>query len=64
MTLSGCFTGRAICIICHDLILYYTETMAQRILVYSVYLYYTVCYFTGIFYAVVRHISMLFIDTE
>ena len=27
-------------------------------------MYYTVCYFTGIFYAVVRHISMLFIDNK
>ena len=26
--------------------------------------YYTVCYFTCTFYAVVRHISMLFIDNE
>ena len=26
--------------------------------------YYTVCYFTGIFYAVVRQISMLFIDNK
>ena len=25
-------------------------------------MYYTVCYFTGIFYAVVKQISMLFID--
>ena len=25
---------------------------------------YTVCYFTGIFYAVVREISMLFIDNK
>ena len=25
---------------------------------------YTVCYFTGIFYAVVRQISMLFIDSK
>ena len=28
------------------------------------FMYYTVCYFTGIFYAVVRHISMLFIDSK
>ena len=28
------------------------------------FMYYTVCYFTGIFYAVVRHISMLFIANE
>ena len=27
-------------------------------------MYYTVCYFTGIFYAVVRKISMLFIDNK
>ena len=27
-------------------------------------MYYTVCYFTGIFYAVVRQISMLFIDNR
>ena len=27
-------------------------------------LYYTVCYFAGIFYAVVRHISVLFIDNK
>ena len=27
-------------------------------------MYYTVCYFTGIFYAVVRQISMLFIDNK
>ena len=27
-------------------------------------MYYTVYYFTGIFYAVVRHISMLFIDNK
>ena len=26
--------------------------------------YYTVCYFTSIFYAVVRQISMLFIDSK
>ena len=26
--------------------------------------YYTVCYFTGIFYAVVRQISILFIDNK
>ena len=26
--------------------------------------YYTVCYFTGIFYAVVRQISMLFVDSR
>ena len=28
------------------------------------FMYYTVCYFTGIFYAVVRYISMLFIDNK
>ena len=28
------------------------------------FMYYTVCYFTGIFHAVVRHISMLFIDNK
>ena len=28
------------------------------------FMYYTVCYFTGIFYAVVRQISMLFIDNQ
>ena len=28
------------------------------------FMYYTVCYFTGIFYAVVRQISMLFIDNK
>ena len=28
------------------------------------FMYYTVCYFTGIFYAVVRQISMLFIDNN
>ena len=28
------------------------------------FMYYTVCYFTGIFYAVVRQIYMLFIDNE
>ena len=28
------------------------------------FMYYTVCYFTGIFYAVVRQISMLFIDNR
>ena len=27
-------------------------------------MYYTVCYFTGIFYAVVKQISMLFIDNK
>ena len=27
-------------------------------------MHYTVCYFTGIFYTVVRHISMLFIDNK
>ena len=27
-------------------------------------MYYTVCYFTGTFYAVVRQISMLFIDNK
>ena len=27
-------------------------------------MYYTVCYLTGIFYAVVRQISMLFIDNK
>ena len=27
-------------------------------------MYYTVCYFTGIVYAVVRQISMLFIDDK
>ena len=27
-------------------------------------MYYLVCYFTGIFYAVVRQISMLFIDNK
>ena len=27
-------------------------------------MYYAVCYFTGIFYAVVRQISMLFIDDK
>ena len=26
--------------------------------------YYTVCYFTSIFYAVVRHISVLFVDNK
>ena len=26
--------------------------------------YYTVCYFTGIFYAIVRNISVLFIDNK
>ena len=28
------------------------------------FMYYTVCYFTGIFYAFVRQISMLFIDNK
>ena len=28
------------------------------------FMYYTVCYFTGIFYAVVRQISILFIDNK
>ena len=28
------------------------------------FMYYTMCYFTDIFYAVVRQISMLFIDTK
>ena len=28
------------------------------------FMYYTVCCFTGLFYAIVRHISMLFIDNE
>ena len=28
------------------------------------FMYYTVCYFTGIFYAVVRQSSMLFIDNK
>ena len=28
------------------------------------FMYYTVCYFTGIFYAVVRQILMLFIDNK
>ena len=28
------------------------------------FMYYTVCYCTGIFYAVVRQISMLFIDNK
>ena len=28
------------------------------------FMYYTVCYFTGIFYAVVRHISMSLIDNK
>ena len=28
------------------------------------FMYYTVCYFTGILYAVVRQISMLFIDNK
>ena len=28
------------------------------------FMYYTACYFTGIFYAVVRQISMLFIDNK
>ena len=32
--------------------------------VYLCFMYYTVCYFTGIFYAVVRQISMLFIDNK
>ena len=27
-------------------------------------MYYTVCYLTGVFYAVVRQISMLFIDNK
>ena len=36
----------------YDLILYLCST------------YYTVCYLTGIFYAVVRQISMLFIDNK
>ena len=27
-------------------------------------MYYTVCYFTGLFYAVVRQISMLFVDNK
>ena len=31
---------------------------------YLVLMYYTVCYLTGIFYAVVRQISMLFIDNN
>ena len=28
------------------------------------FMYYTVCYFTGIFYAVLKQISMLFIDNK
>ena len=32
--------------------------------VYDAFVYYTVCYFTGIFYAVVKQISMVFIDNK
>ena len=28
------------------------------------FMYYCVCYFTGIFYAVIRHISMLLVDNK
>ena len=29
-----------------------------------IFMYYTMCYFTGLFYAVVRQISMLFVDNK
>ena len=35
-----------------------------RSMILSVFMYYTVCYFIGISYAVVRQISMLFIDNK
>jgi len=34
------------------------------LILYLCIMYYTVCYLTGIFYAVVRQISMLFIDNK
>ena len=34
------------------------------LILYLCIMYYTVCYLTGIFYAVVRQISMLFIDNN
>ena len=34
------------------------------LILYLCVMYYTVCYLTGIFYAVVRQISMLFIDNK
>ena len=34
------------------------------LILYLCIIYYTVCYLTGIFYAVIRQISMLFIDNK
>ena len=39
----------------------YTEFYNTCVLIF---MHYTVCYFTGIFYAVVKQISMLFIDNK
>ena len=51
----------------YDLILYLWKFLMRyiKIFIHSfMFMYYTICYFTGIFYAVVRQISMLFIDNK
>ena len=40
------------------------HTHAHTVFCVLMFMYYTVCYFTGIFYAVERQISMLFIDNK
>ena len=45
-----------------------TRLKDKVLCVYSIhvlmFMYYTVCYFTGLFYAIVRQISVLFIDNK
>ena len=57
MTLPGQLSAN------RDTVYWYLHYIYDLIL-YLCIMYYTVCYLTGIFYAVVRQISMLFIDNE
>ena len=45
-------------------LLYWYLYYIYDLILYLCIMYYTVCYLTGIFYAVVRQISMLFIDNK
>ena len=57
-----CVTGRVDCFrVCVPSRL---EDKVLCVLCVLMFIYYTVCYFTGIFYAVIRQISMLFIDNK
>ena len=51
-------------ILCLEVAFYWYLHYIYDLILYLCIMYYTVCYLTGIFYAVVRQISVLFIDNK